>query len=55
VDRLTRLMQLGDRALQRLIQLRPAVAFLETLRNDLQAESARVAQSAFETAERGQA
>jgi geranylgeranyl diphosphate synthase type II len=55
VDRLTRLMQLGDRALQRLIQLRPAVAFLETLRNDLQAESARVAQSACQSVGRGQA
>jgi hypothetical protein len=41
--------------LQRLIQLRPAVAFLETLRNDLQAESARVAQSACQSVGRGQA
>lgn len=55
VDRLTRLMQLGDRALRRLIELRPAVAFLEKLRNDLQAESARVAQSVCESAERGPA
>jgi geranylgeranyl diphosphate synthase, type II len=55
VDRLTRLMQLGDRALQRLIELRPAVAFLEKLRNDLQTESARVAQSACAAAGWGQA
>jgi geranylgeranyl pyrophosphate synthase len=55
VDRLTRLMQLGDRALRRLIELRPAVAFLEKLRNDLQAESARVAQNVCESAERGPA
>jgi len=48
-------MQLGDRALRRLVELRPAVAFLEELRNDLKAESARVAQSACETAEQGQA
>ncbi len=55
VDRLTHLMQRGDRALQRLIEMRPAVVFLETLRNDLKSESARVAQSACETAGRGQA
>jgi geranylgeranyl diphosphate synthase type II len=55
VDRLMRLMQLGDTTLQRLIQLRPAVVFLEKLRNDLQAESVHVAQNACESAERGQA
>jgi geranylgeranyl diphosphate synthase, type II len=55
VDRLTRLIQLGDRALQRLVGLRPALAFLEKLRNDLKIESVRVTQSACATAPRGQA
>jgi geranylgeranyl diphosphate synthase, type II len=55
IYRLTRLIQLGDRALRRLVLLRPPLAFLEKLRDDLKTESARVTQSACETVPRGQA
>ena len=43
VKRLMRYMSLGDRTLQRLLQSRPALAFLATLRKSLEAELALVA------------
>lgn len=53
--RLTRLIDLGDRVLQRLLALRPAVAFLEKLRSDLQLELARILRNSCELAERSRA
>jgi geranylgeranyl diphosphate synthase type II len=46
VERLTRLMHLGDKTLERLILERPAIAFLQRLRDDLKSESVRLSQSA---------
>jgi len=46
VERLTRLIDLGDRMLHRLIAIRPGVSFLETLRAELGEEALRIAQSA---------
>jgi geranylgeranyl diphosphate synthase type II len=46
VERLTRLMHLGDKTLERLILQRPAIAFLQRLRDDLKSESVRLSQSA---------
>jgi geranylgeranyl pyrophosphate synthase len=54
-ERLIRLLHLGDRTLARLVEARPAIAFLQTLRNDLKKESARVVEGAYESAMRGQA
>lgn len=48
VERLCRLMQLGDRAMQSLLLKRPALAFLSKLRNDLQGELSRVTEDACE-------
>jgi geranylgeranyl pyrophosphate synthase len=53
VERLTRLIHFGEKVLERLLEQRPALAFLQTLRSALNAESTRVAQSAC--APRGQA
>jgi geranylgeranyl diphosphate synthase type II len=49
VERLTRLMHLGDKTLERLIAQRPAIAFLQQLRDDLKSESVRLSQSACAT------
>lgn len=51
VLRLTRLIDLGDMAMGRLLRMRPELEFLEQLRNDLQAELAHVARGAFALAE----
>lgn len=51
VLRLTRLIDLGGMAMARLLQMRSELEFLEQLRNDLQAELARVARDAFTLAE----
>ena len=51
VERLTRLMRLGDIALRRLLVERPAIAFLEKLRRDLQDEATRVTQDACEVSQ----
>jgi geranylgeranyl pyrophosphate synthase len=53
VARLTRLIYLGDRMLCRLLMAKPAVSFLEKLRNDLQKEAVHVTESAFEREVRG--
>ncbi len=51
VRRLTRLIDLGDSALQRLLARRPDLAFLERLRFALQDELARVTRDSFELVE----
>ncbi len=48
VERLQRLIALGDRTLSRLLHARPALAFLSQLRNSLQDELNRVTASACE-------
>jgi geranylgeranyl pyrophosphate synthase len=50
VDRLVRLIRLGDKTLDRLLLSMPALAFLGKLRDDLQAEVTRVTQDACELA-----
>jgi geranylgeranyl diphosphate synthase type II len=45
VERLTRLIGLGDRMLRRLIALRPGVSFLENLRTELGEEALQLTQS----------
>ncbi len=54
VERLTRLMELGDLALGRLLVKRPALCFLGKLRSDLQGELSRVTQDACEMSMRAQ-
>ena len=46
VERLTRLIELGDKALEQLMEQRPATVFLKKLRDALNTEGARVTQSA---------
>jgi geranylgeranyl pyrophosphate synthase len=46
VERLHRLIHLGDRTLRRLLIVRPAISFLEQLRRDLEEESTRVVKDA---------
>ncbi len=48
VERVNRLIHMGDRTLRRLMVSRPAISFLERLRSDLEEESARVIQNACE-------
>jgi hypothetical protein len=48
VERLHRLIGLGDRTLNSLLSVRPAVVFLERLRADLEEESARIVRNACE-------
>lgn len=48
VERLHRLIRLGDRTLGRLLPARPAVEFLERLRGDLEEEGARIVRNACE-------
>ncbi len=47
VDRVTRLIRLGDRALSRLLISRPEACFLDRLRGDLEKESARAVQNTY--------
>jgi geranylgeranyl diphosphate synthase type II len=49
VERLTRLMRVGDSTLRRLLARKPELAFLSSLRSDLQGELDRVTENAFET------
>ncbi len=55
VERLTRFIHLGDRALRLLLKSRPAMSFLERLRGGLETELIRVTQNACETAAGGHA
>jgi geranylgeranyl pyrophosphate synthase len=48
VNRLTRFIRIGDRALNRLLNARPKMQFLEKLRNELEDELVRVTQNALE-------
>jgi geranylgeranyl pyrophosphate synthase len=50
VHRLTRLISIGDRMLQRLVDLRPGVAFLQDLRLQLDAEANEIIDHATECA-----
>ena len=54
VERLTRLIRLGDKTLDRLLISRPGASFLKSLRSELQEEVTRVTRDARETAMRGQ-
>ena len=45
VERLERLIALGDRALSRILERRPALSFLETLRANMQCEADRAVQN----------
>jgi geranylgeranyl pyrophosphate synthase len=54
VERLTRLIDLGDRILRRLLSSRPELDFLARLRGELQEELARVMRNSCDVAERGQ-
>ena len=51
VERLQRLLRVGDLALQRLLVHRPALSFLSNLRSDLEGELRQVTDSACEMAE----
>lgn len=53
VRRLTRFIDLGDRALRGLVASRPELDFLEKLRGELQQELARVTRDSFDLAEKG--
>jgi geranylgeranyl pyrophosphate synthase len=53
VERLSRLINLGDRVLRHLLAVRPELEFLERLRNELQAELARVTRDSFVLADKG--
>jgi geranylgeranyl diphosphate synthase type II len=55
VTRLTRLIHLGDRTLQRLLTTRPGVSFLGKLRDDLQTEADRITESSCEMVSRARA
>jgi geranylgeranyl diphosphate synthase type II len=55
VERLTRLIHLGDRMLRRLIVMRPGVSFLETLRAELGEEALQLTQSSYSDAVGGTA
>ena len=48
VQRLTRLISIGDRMLQRLVDLRPPVTFLQELRAQLDAEANEIIHYAAE-------
>ena len=54
VERLTRLIRVGDKTLDRLLISRPGASFLKSLRSELQEEVTRVTRDARETAMRGQ-
>jgi geranylgeranyl pyrophosphate synthase len=55
VVRLTRLIDLGDKVLLRILESRPELEFLNELRGELQAELDRVTRRSFALAERGSA
>ncbi|MHB1020848.1 MAG: polyprenyl synthetase family protein [Acidobacteriaceae bacterium] len=55
VQRLTRLIELGMKALRHLLVTRPAVSFLERLHNDLEYETARITRITFMDAMRREA
>jgi geranylgeranyl pyrophosphate synthase len=46
IERLTRLINLGDRMLRRLVAMRPGIGFLETLRSELGEEALQLTESA---------
>ena len=46
IERFTRFIHMGDRTLQRLLQLRPGLSFLGKLRSDLEEELVRVTENA---------
>jgi geranylgeranyl pyrophosphate synthase len=48
IERLERLMRLGDQTLQHLLTHRPALSFLQKLRSDLQGELSQVSENACE-------
>lgn len=51
LERLMRFIHFGDRTLAHLVRIRPAMAFLEKLRNDLEEELVRVTRNASTIAE----
>jgi geranylgeranyl diphosphate synthase type II len=55
VERLTRLIDAGDRTLQKLVAARPALLFLAQLRADLQNELNRVSEKAYVVSAHGKA
>lgn len=55
VERLTRLIYAGDRTLQKLLAMRPALSFLAQLRSDLQNELDRVTEKSFGVSTHGKA
>ncbi len=55
VHRLTRLIRIGDTMLQRIVDRRPGVAFLQDLRAQLNGESTDLIASAFDNSVRGAA
>jgi hypothetical protein len=55
IERLTRLIDLGDRMLRRLIAVKPGISFLESLRTELREEALQLTQSVCRDAVRGAA
>lgn len=53
VERLTRLIRIGDWMLRRLVGLRPGVAFLQELRSQLNTEADEIMANAFESLAQG--
>lgn len=53
VQRLTRLIRLGDKTFRRLMISNPGVSFLEKLHSNLQEESTRIVQGVYEVTTRG--
>ena len=53
VQRLSRLIELGDRVLRSLLASRPELDFLDRLRGELQEELARVTRNSWALAEKG--
>lgn len=55
VERLTRLINIGDRMLERIVRLRPGIAFLQNLRSQLNSEADDIIASACDNSVRGAA
>ena len=55
VERLTRLINIGDRMLERVVRLRPGVAFLQVLRKQLNGEADEIIANAYDNSVRGAA
>jgi len=55
VERLTRLIDIGDRMLERVVRLRPGIAFLQQLRSQLNSEADDIIANACEKSVRGAA